>query len=263
MHIFNKSSLKIKNNLPYFEIEELTRLGWIKHAFLTRRGGISPVPYDSLNLGKNNGDRIENIEENKRLIANVFGFNPDQLILLNQIHKDDILFIDDFIDLEGALLRYDAVITVVPDIYCGILTADCIPIFLIDRKRHAISAIHAGRQGTALKITKNVLKKMKTRLASSPEDFIAVLGPSIGPCCYEVDGKVFQTEWIPFSRKSGNNWYIDLAMINISQLKEEGIAENQIYWINICTCCHSDLFFSYRREKTTGRQVSFIGITMS
>lgn len=260
MHILNESFLKIKNNIPYFEIEELANLGWIKHAFLTRKGGISPFPYDSLNLGENNADGVENIKENKRLIANTFEFNPDQLILLNQIHSDNILIVEDHICLERFSLQYDAIITNFPHIYCGILTADCIPIFVIDRKKRVISAIHAGRQGTKLNITKKVLKEIKTKFNSDPDDLIAVLGPSIGHCCYKVDENAFQTDWIPYSRKVGNSWYIDLSMLNISQLKEEGISENQIYWIRICTCCYPVLFFSHRRERITGRQLSFIGI---
>lgn len=260
MHILNESSLKIKNNICYFEVDELTYSGWLKHAFLTRIKGVSPAPYDSLNLGKDNGDLIENIRENKRLIANAFGFNPEQLILLNQIHEDNIIIIENHLDLERPLLQYDAIITNIPHIYCGILTADCVPIFLIDLKKRIISAIHAGRQGTMLNITKKVLNKIKERFGSTPNDLVAVLGPSIGPCCYEVDEKVFQTEWIPFARKAGKNWYIDLSSINISQLKEEGVGEDKIYWIKICTYCRPDLFFSYRRERITGRQLSFIGI---
>jgi YfiH family protein len=152
-------------------------------------------------------------------------------------------------------------ITDASDIILGIQTADCIPIFLVDQKRKVIAAVHAGRQGTALHITRKVLKKMGEEFGCSPEDLIIALGPSIGPCCYEIDGKIFLPEWEPFSTsKGGERWMVDIAGINMAQMKDEGIEEEQIFLVNLCTSCHTDLFFSYRKEGQTGRQLSFIGI---
>lgn len=261
MRIINESNLKIKKDIPYFQIEELNTLGWVKHAFLTRKGGISPFPYNSLNFSKNNGDCIENISYNRKLIADMFDFKPQQLVLLNQIHKDNILIVNDHMDLEKSSLEYDAIITNIPNLYFGILTADCIPIFIVDQKKKVIGAIHAGRQGTALKITKKVLKEIKKRFNSSSNDFIISLGPSIGPCCYEIDEKIYLKEWESFSKQKGDKkWMIDIAKINIQHMKEEGVMEDQIIKIDLCTSCRKDLFFSYRKESKTGRQLSFIGI---
>jgi len=260
MNILSESNLKIKNGIPYLEINELSKLRWVKHAFLTRRGGISPHPYDSLNLSKENGDRIENILINKKLIADTFNFNPERLILLKQIHKDKVLVIENVSDLKRPVLEYDAIITNLHNIFCGILTADCIPIFIVDQKKKIIASIHTGWQGTALKITKKVLVEVKHRFNSSPEDIIAVLGPSIGVCCYEVDEKILNNDLISFLRKENHRWFLDLSKANIVQLEEEGIHHDQIYLINLCTHCYSNLFFSYRRERVTGRQLSFIGI---
>ena len=160
-----------------------------------------------------------------------------------------------------APLEYDAMITNSPNIFLGILTADCLPIFVIDQKRKVIAAIHAGRQGTSLHITAKVLKKMKEDFGCSSRDFLISLGPSIGPCCYEIDEKVFHPDWKPFSTAKGSGKrMVDLAQINIAQMKSEGIKEEQISWINLCTRCRSDLFFSYRGEGRTGRQLSFIGM---
>ena len=124
-----------------------------------------------------------------------------------------------------------------------------------------IAAIHAGRQGTTLHIMTKVLKKMEEEFGCSSKDLLIAIGPSIGPCCYEVDEKVFQQEWEPFSAaRTSGKWMVDLGQINIAQMKEKGIKEEQISWINLCTRCQSDLFFSYRKEGKTGRQLSFIGI---
>jgi len=261
MNILNRTHLKTQNGIPYFENPELKKIRWITHAFLTRQGGLSLPPYDSLNVSLSNGDEQKRVSSNRERIAETFGFDPNQLILLKQMQLDGILIIKDPVQIKPNPLLYDAMITDIPNQYLGILTADCIPILVVDRKRKVISAIHAGRQGSGLGITKKAIRKMKEEWGCSEKDLLITLGPSIGPCCYEIDEKVFFKEWEPFSVPRGmGKWMLDLAGINIVQLKEEGIKEDQIYWVNLCTRCHTDLFFSYRGEGQTGRQLSFIGI---
>jgi YfiH family protein len=263
MNILDRSALKTRNDLPYFEIPEITRLGWIQHGFLTRKGGVSPSPYDSLNLSNGNGDLKENVSQNRAQAALTFGFDLSRLVLLKQSHQDKILFLKEPLStLPLSLeLEYDAMIANAPDVFLGILSADCVPIFAVDQKNRVIAAIHAGRQGTALHITTKVLRKMKEEFGCLPEDLLIALGPSIGFCCYEIDERVFQPEWALFSIsvREGKRM-VDLARINIAQIEEEGIEEEQIFWVDLCTCCHHDLFFSYRKEGKTGRQLSFIGI---
>jgi YfiH family protein len=261
MNTLNRSALKIKNGIPYFEIPEVAKLGWIRHAFLTRQGGVSLPPYDSLNLSDKNGDSGEFVSRNKNLIAKTFGFDSRRFILLDQMQQDQILLLKEPTISLSSPLEYDALITNSQNTILGILTADCLPIFVIDQKNKVIAAIHAGRQGTALHITAKVLKKMEEEFGCSSKDLLITLGPSIGSFCYEIDEKVFHPEWTPFSTSRGEGrWIVDLVQINIAQMKREGIKEAQIFWINLCTYCHSDLFFSYRREGRTGRQLSFIGI---
>jgi len=261
MNILNRSALKTKDGLPYFEISKIASMGWLQHGFLTRQGGVSPPPYHSLNLSEDNGDRLEYVHLNKQRISTTFGFDLNDLILLNQIHQDKILVLKNYLFARPSLLEYDAVISNQPNIFLGILTADCVPIFVVDQKRKVIAAVHAGRQGTALHITAKVIEKMKEVFGCSSKDFCIAMGPTIGPCCYEIDKKVFQPEWEPFSIAKGiGKWMIDLAQINIAQMKEGGIEEEQISRIDLCTHCHNDLFFSYRKEGQTGRQLSFIGM---
>ena len=260
MNLLNRSSLKTKNGLPYFEIPEIAKFGWIRHAFLTRKGGVSLCPYDTLNLGKNNGDQEENVIQNKNRIGRTFSFEPRRLVLLNQIHQDRILLLKQLFHPLPTLLEYDAVITDVSNMFLGIQTADCIPILILDQKKRVIAAIHAGRQGTALQITTKVLKKMEEEFRCSPEDLLIALGPSIGSCCYEIDEKDFYPGWEPSSTlKRAGKWMVDLAQINIAEMKEDGIKEKQVFRVDLCTGCHVDLFFSYRKEGRTGRQLSFIG----
>ncbi len=265
MNILNPSSLKTKNGIPYFEIPEIAELGWLRHAFLTRLGGVSAPPYDSLNMSDKNGDREDVVSKNRNRIATAFGFDSIRLILLDQMQQDQILLLkeprNDKKGISTRSLEYDAMVTDSPNIFLGIRTADCLPIFAIDQKRKVIAAIHAGRQGTSLQITAKVLKKMKEDFGCSARDFLVGLGPSIGSCCYEIGEEVFHPEWTPFSTPQGSGkWMVDLAQINIAQMKREGIEEKQISWVNVCTRCQSDLFFSYRGEGRTGRQLSFIGM---
>lgn len=261
MNILNQSALETKNDLPYFEIPEMAKIGWVQHAFLTRRGGVSLPPYDTLNLSNENGDREEHVIQNKNRIAETFYFDPSRLVLLNQIHQDKILLLKEPLITLPSTLEYDALITNSPNTFLGVLTADCLPVFIVDQKKKVISAIHAGRQGTALHIATKVLKRMEKEFCCSSEDLLIALGPSIGSCCYEIDEKVFLSEWEPYSTFIGNGKRkVDLAGISIAQIKNEGIKEEQIFQVNLCTSCHTDLFFSYRKEGQTGRHLSFIGI---
>jgi hypothetical protein len=260
MNILDRSDLKVENAVCYFEIPEFAKFGWLRHAFLTRRGGVSLPPYDSLNVSDKNGDQKERVLRNKNLIARTFGFDPSRLVLLDQMQQDQILSLKEPATTLPSPLEYDALVTNSPNIFLAILTADCVPVFVVDQKRKVIAAIHAGRHGTALHITTKVLKKMSSEFGCSSRDLLITLGPSIGVCCYEIDEKTFRPEWKPFSTpREGGKWMVDLARINIAQMKEEGIEEEQISWINLCTCCGSDLLFSYRKEGRTGRQLSFIG----
>jgi polyphenol oxidase len=247
--------------LPHFEIPEMTGLGWIKHAFLTRRGGASSAPFDSLNVSHDNGDPEEQVLRNRRHIANAFDFDPGQLILLRQMHQDRILLLSEPQVALPSPLEYDAMITDVPNRFLGILTADCLPIFIVDPKQRVVAAVHAGRQGTALHIAAKVVRKMREEFGSQPQDLLIAMGPSIGPCCYEIDESAFLPEWTPFAQSRGKGkWMLDLSRVNVALMEAEGIRKEQISSIDLCTCCRHDLFFSYRRDGRTGRQLSFIGI---
>src|SRR4030042_6810039 len=170
MNILNHSTLKTKNNLPYFENPEVAKLEWVQHAFLTRQGGVSFPPYNSLNLSDKNGDQKEFVSKNENIIVKAFGFETSRLILLDQMHRDQILLLGKPITTLPSILEYDALITNSPNAFLGILTADCLPIFVVDSKKKVIAAIHAGRQGTTLHITAKVLRKMEEEFGCSSKD---------------------------------------------------------------------------------------------
>ena len=260
----SRSDLGVKGRLACFEVSDWAKTGWIRHAFLTRKGGISPAPFRSLNLSTATGDSERNVSGNRKVVASAFHFEPKRLVLLHQKHGDRILLLKGPRPSTPRDLAYDAILTDSPDRFLGIKTADCLPILVADRAKKVVAAIHAGRQGTALQITRKAIQGMETEFGSVPTDLWIAVGPSIGCCCYEIDERVFSREWERFAVPKGEGkWMLDLAAINIDQIKKEGVPEDHIARIDLCTRCHPDLFFSYRGEGTTGRQLSFIGITES
>jgi YfiH family protein len=177
------------------------------------------------------------------------------------------LIIEDAVSCHSIESRQcDAIVTDKPGVAIGIKTADCAPVLLFDSQRQVIAAVHAGWRGTALGIAGKAVRVMAERFRTRPEDLSAVVGPSIGPCCYEVDTPVFEAlsergyaDRVLRPGDREGRWMLDLPFANRLQLEEEGVAPGRISAAGICTCCREDLFFSHRRDGTkTGRHLNFI-----
>jgi len=216
---------------------------------------------------------------------------------LRQIHSDIIHKIDASTDVaDRVLLQGDALLTRDPGILLAVQTADCVPILLADATNHAIAAVHAGWRGTVRRIAEKTLGRMQLQYGTRPQDVIAALGPTIGRCCYEVGPDVAKEfaaqspqarEWFdgPFEalssgdpRDADPNWlpwltmkppghppdpprvHLDLIAANRSILQSAGLAPGHIFTSGYCTACRTDLFFSYRRERATGRMLAAIAI---
>lgn len=253
----------------YLQSEALGRFDFMTHAFCTRLGGTSPAPFASLNVSVRRGDRPENVQRNREIIAQSFGFTPDRLVLAHQIHGDNfhILTDQDSLPLYG-ILEGDGFITDRPGVVLCVKTADCVPVLLADGKKKVVAAVHAGWRGTARGIAGKAVRIFRERFASVPEDLWAAIGPAIGPCCYEVDDKVrrefenhpgIEKPLKPAAKKG--HWMLDLALANRLQLEAAGVSAGQIGAAGVCTSCRRDAFFSHRAEgETTGRQLNFIMI---
>jgi YfiH family protein len=145
----------------------------------------------------------------------------------------------------------------------GIETADCQPILFVDPVRRRVAAAHAGWRGTAAGVARETVAAMVAR-GSRPADIIAVLGPSIGACCYEV-GPELRTEFGPdgdafFRPGPRGKPHLDVRAANVRQLEEAGLPPDQIHHVSDCTMCRADLYHSYRREgKGAGRMINFVG----
>lgn len=186
-------------------------------------------------------------------------FKFDNLTSNIQIHSDIVNKIDE--KNIGQKIEGDALITNVKDVPLLIFTADCVPIAVIDKKNKAIGLAHAGWRGTFDKIGKKTIESMINEYATHINDVVCIIGPSIGPCCYEVSKELvekFNTiltiEDEKFYIIKEDKYYLDLWKINEYTLKSIGINKENIINLNICTSCESDKFHSYRKHnKTPGR----------
>jgi YfiH family protein len=145
----------------------------------------------------------------------------------------------------------------------GIETADCMPVLVVDPARRAVAAAHAGWRGTARGATREAVRALAAS-GSRPGDLLAALGPSIGPCCYEVGDDVraaFGPGGAAFFRPGPRGRaHLDLRAANRAQLLAEGIAEGHVASVEECTVCRRDLYHSYRRDgRAAGRMISFVG----
>jgi YfiH family protein len=234
--------------------------------FLTRLSGVSLPPYDSLNMSYTVGDEKGKVDENYARVFSAFGLDLDKLIRINQVHGDDVLIIREG---ENAVSGgdYDAVITDDMSLVLSVLTADCVPILLADPKRSVFAAVHAGWRGTAKSIVKKAVAAMEREFSCGAHDISAYIGPAIGVCCYDVSQEVADradstliNKKSSLKRESGQRVFVDLKGYNAAQLIECGISGERIESSDLCTACRGSLFFSYRNENATGRQMSLIFI---
>ena len=191
---------------------------------------------------------LKNLSKNKQIHSNI----------VNKVDKDNI----------GQIIDGDAIITNEKNVPLLILTADCVPVVLVDTINKAVGLVHAGWRGTYGKICAETLQSMKENYNTKPEDVVAIIGPSIGKCCYEVSYDLVEKFSALLSNADekiyeirDDKYYLDLWEINTQILKEFGVLKSNIITMNICTSCNCDRFFSYRKhDKTPKRIGTFIEI---
>ena len=257
-----------RGSVRYLECLALGESGFITHAFCTRWGGISEGSLANLNFGTRSGDREEHLLRNRGILCSAFDIPEQNLITVNQVHGDSLLVIDEKTRgwRHGGSLEYDGIISAMPGMPVAVKTADCVPVFLVDCARRVVGAVHAGWKGTSLGIVVMAIDAFMKEFASRPSDILAVIGPAIGPCCYEIDESVFhhfdnkrdKESFFTEGKKEGK-WMFDLPAANRSQLLDAGLPQENIFSADICTSCNRDTFFSHRGERGgTGRQLNFI-----
>ncbi|OGW81253.1 MAG: hypothetical protein A3G33_06665 [Omnitrophica bacterium RIFCSPLOWO2_12_FULL_44_17] len=181
------------------------------------------------------------------------GIDFNKLVCLEQVHGSNIIRVGESEagrgarDPESALPHSDAVITNQSGIVLSVRTADCAPVFFLDKKRRAIGMAHIGWRGAAAKLSAKMIQAFRVQFLSKPEDLLIAIGPMIRSCCYEV-GDEFLPEFKTFVKRRKKKLYFDLTRQIVDNLISEGIAETQVVDCRICTVCENKKFSSYRKE---------------
>lgn len=225
----------------------------------SRIGGVSPKPYDSLNLGMSVQDDETNVLKNRELFFGTLGIHPSQVTKSHQVHGTNVLLVNEPITTEG----YDGLITNKPGVFLAVSIADCTPILIHDEKNNAVAAIHAGWRGTAGKIVSNALALMKKEFDTEGKDCRAFIGACIGYENFEVGSEVaahFNEDTKRFDDQK-QKWFVDLKAANKHLLTETGVLPGNIEISDLCTVRNNDLLFSHRAGNgKTGRMMALIGI---
>ena len=287
---------RAKTKLRVIRSVVLRHIPWLIHGFSTRCGGVSAAyGGQALNLGYTKHDTHAAVDENRTLLLRSLGAvnaNGDTwpLVRLRQIHSDIIHRVD---HAPEHLLTGDGLVTDLPGLMLAVQTADCLPVLLVDAKRKAVGAFHAGWRGTLRRIVEKGVGSMRLHFGSQPEDLRAAIGPGIASCCYAVGEEVrdqfhaqftyagdlfrevtdsdlvrekypllFMTGRPPGHSEAGRTICLDLREANRRQLLAAGLGPAGITVLEYCTACRTDLFFSHRAERgVTGRQMGVVGIS--
>ncbi len=249
-----------QNNLLYFQFETFPANGRVRHAIFSRHGGVSPPPWDSLNLSLSVPDEKARVYANRRRAYGLFGRATETLVHAHLVHGNHVVRVTQADNQSWP--QGDALITNDPG--CGLTMnfADCTPIFLYDPVRQAIGLGHAGWQGAVKDLPGAMVRAMQKEFGSDPADLLAGIGPTISWARYEVDEPLVSqvqksfTNWPELLRvppENGNGRYhFDLQRANYVRLAAAGA--RQIELAGLCTASRTDLFFSHRAEKgKTGR----------
>jgi len=250
---------------PHVTAAALTTAPGIRHAFLSRAGGVSTGIYAGLNCGLGSDDDPSHVRQNRNRAAAAVGAGPEQLRTLYQVHSARV--IDAGIPWEGDPPQADALVCDQPGIAIGVLAADCAPVLLADGKAGVVGAAHSGWRGARDGVVASVVAAMCARGADTAR-IVAVVGPCIGPDSYEV-GPEFPGHFLDqdadntrfFREKPGTDRLLfDLPAYVLSRLADAGV--EQTSWTGQDTCADEG-FFSYRRschrsEPDYGRNLSLI-----
>lgn len=252
-------------NLIYYVSPLLEAIN-VPHAFSTRRGGVSPPPFDSLNLGIARDSTIKdapaNIEANYQRLASAIGCAERKRAWVSQVHGCDICKIHPG-DLFGNGQSADGLITTDPSRIIAVKYADCVPILLASADGRFVAAIHAGWRGVLLGIIDSAVRYLVHATGAPASNLIAAVGPCISKPAFEVGPEVvtsFDQLFNPGSKAiHTEKGHVDLKQATLHQLRSEGMDESQIDTTDLCTYHTPEEFYSHRREgPATGRMAALI-----
>ena len=258
---YSSSIRQEKENLTFYQFPLFQYVPGLVHGVFTRRGGESAGDLRGLNLSFSVGDRDGRVAGNRKRVRDLL--NMPSLTSLRQVHGTDAVIISN-----GKVLNTtrtpetetgDILLTDRPGIGLMIKQADCQAVMLVDPEHKAVANMHCGWRGNVRGVIAEGIKQMRAVYGTAPGDLLAAVGPSLGPCCAEfihyreeLPKEAWQYQVRPF--------YFDLWQWSRDQLVAAGVRAGNIEIAGICTSCHTDEFYSYRKEKVTGRFGSVIGL---
>ncbi len=263
-----------QHSTPYISFPVFDDYDWLLHGCSTRQGGVSTGIHASMNLGFQNGDLPERVYENYNRICAAIGVLPETVVHAKQTHKDNIRIVttEDMgkgFNRERDYEDIDALITNESGVTLTILTADCVPVFLVDPVNKAIGLVHSGWRGTVQQIAAKTVTCMCKAYGSKPADIIAVTGPCICCDCYEVGDEVAEIFHQTFGQGAiekimkfiNGRYHINLSEAIAYSLSEIGVKPTSIFQCGPCTACNSELLFSHRvTQGKRGTLASFLSI---
>ena len=239
----------------------LESAGGLVHAFTTRLGGVSSAERSSMDLGVYNGREADTTMQNYNIIMSKLGLDVRECVLSRQVHEDRIEAVTkghagNGLFRSNAFKSADGLITAERQINLIVFNADCVPIILYDRRKKTLACVHSGWRGTVLAIAGKAVREMRRLFGSESRDIICAIGPSIGPCCYEIGGDVaikIKEAFGPDAEeiligKSDEKYMADLWAANERVLIREGVPRENIDISRECTCHNGERYFSYRRQ---------------
>jgi hypothetical protein len=246
-----------QNGLRYYTFEIFPQN--ITQAIFTRKGGVSPHPWDSLNVGGSIGDDLSHVRENRIRSFKALGRAPETIHDVWQVHSADVVCADGPRPLDTEYQKADIMLSDNPQVTLFMRFADCTPILLHDPKNDVIGIVHSGWLGTVRGAVREAVKAMQERYGSDPAGILAAIGPSIGPDHYEIGEDVivqvkeaFGAEGESLLKAHGDSIHFDLWKANETLLQDAGV--KQIETARICTACNTEDWYSHRAEKgKTGR----------
>jgi len=239
---------------PPFLFSGVLREAGIPHAFTTRAAGT---------MGRGTDDPAV-VGANRAAAVRALGCDPARAVEADQVHRSVVTVVG-AADAGRSIPGADGLATQDAGTVLAVHAADCVPLLLADPRHGTVAAVHAGWRGVAAGIPAEAVRVV-TGLGSAPGDLLAAIGPSIGPCHYEVDGPVIEAMrrwpwWREVARPNPRGrWQLDLRSSCVRQLLETGVAAGQIDVLGLCTYEHPELLFSYRRERVTGRIAGLIAV---
>lgn len=245
------------SGLRFFQFEIFP--AGLSQAVFTRNGGVSPQPWNTLNVGGTVGDDADRVRENRLRSFTALGRSLESMFDVWPVHSADAVIADAPRLADEPHRKADIILTRNPSVTLYMRFADCVPIMLYDPVQGVVGLAHAGWLGTILGASRAATEAMQAAFGSRPGDILAAIGPSIGPDHYEVGGDVLERVRTAFVHDSGSliehrdgRSYLDLWAANRLQLQQAGVGQIEV--AGICTACHTDDWYSHRAENgRTGR----------